>query len=141
MDKDSLVKLIDSLRRSIKDIEKNLANLKMNSPKVLTRTEVAAMIKDALTRTTSQWTTSVGTVRCIACGREGPTMEGAMTEADATKILGEPPSSIVHGAGTGGFNVTLGQLDPPRSARSARASCRVVRRQRSDSIDHCYPPT
>lgn len=137
IDKETLEKLLEKLRQAIIDMDDDLTELRKGMNKSLTRADVIALIK-ALTNQ-EDTSTSVGTVRCIACGRETTVVNGAMTEDEALKRLGAPPNSLAYMTIGGGSN--YGQLytgndtmdrefnESPRSKRPFRASCRVTKQR------------
>ena len=137
--------LLAKLKDSILAMDKELNQLKNALKKSVTRQEVLDMLRDNEEMTG----TSVGSVRCIACGREVTQVAGAMSEIDALKTLGAPPNSIAvfgnstrvsqmytndssldyNGTTTRGLDT--GIIESPRSTRSYKASpCRVTRRPR-----------
>ena len=139
LDKEGLERLLEKLRKAIVDMDDELSELKSGLRRNVTRADVIAMINEALGLQTDV-ETSVGAVKCIACGREMVQVVGASSEADATRRLGTPVNSLTVPAVQGGGAVgqmfsnadTLqtGIVEQPRSIRPFRAACKVSRQTR-----------
>jgi hypothetical protein len=84
--------------------------------------------------------TSIGIVKCIACGREMQQVAGAMTEDEASKLLGAAPNCVAAGpqiaapfspiysaSGSEAFD-TAGLIESPRAVRPFRATISVRRK-------------
>ena len=138
LDKEGLEKLLEKLRKAIVDMDDELSELRSGLRRNVTRADVAAMINEAL-GFKADIETSVGAVKCIACGREMLQVVGASSEADAVRRLGAPVNSLTVPAGHSGG--TVGQMfsnadtlatgiEQPRSIRPFRASCKVSRQTR-----------
>lgn len=134
IDKETIESLIEKLRRAIVSMNNELGDLKTNLKRNLTKSDVIALISEMMGNQDFDKETAVGTVRCIACGRDMGQVSGASPEIETIKKLGIPINSLT----TKVTANTLGQLyynqdtmisgivEQPRSIR-ARSSCKVSR--------------
>ena len=138
MSKEALDNMLEKIKAAILEMDNDLTELKDGISKNLTRGDVLQMIKDTLKLEGRIEGTSIGGVKCIACGRDMPLVNGALTEDEAAKRLGLPPNSIAFinslGANTQLFSnadsLKKGINETPRSVRSFHA-CKVTKRNRS----------
>lgn len=138
MTKETLDRLLEKIRKAIRQMDDNLADLRNQIGKNLTRKEVQKMIEDVFKSDEVIEGTSVGAVRCIACGREMPQVNGALPESETIKKLGVPPNSLTLLNGGGGSTQMYSSLttlkgginETPRSIKSFHA-CKVTRRSTS----------
>lgn len=89
--------LLATIRKALADMASDINALKKQSGKGLTKADVMKLIRDFLDQEEYEddhEATSIGYVKCIACGREINKVAGAMTEAQAYKSLGAPSNSI-----------------------------------------------
>lgn len=134
-DKATLDKLLEKLRRAILEMDSDLSELRNGIGKNLTRKEVLKMINEALHPDENDNGTSVGTVKCIACGRETPIVNGAISENEATRKLGIPPNSLtllnLNGSNTQMYSslssLKSGINENPKSVKSFHA-CKVKKK-------------
>lgn len=134
-DKQTLDKLLEKLRRAILEMDNNLTELRSDIGKNLTKKEVLKMIDEALHPDENEIGTSIGAVRCIACGRDTPIVNGATSQIEATKKLGIPPNSLtllnLNGSNTqlySGLNtLKAGINEAPKSVKSFHA-CKITKR-------------
>ena len=144
-DNSGLENLLNNLKDSIKAMERELNSLKNALKKSVSRQDVLDMLREQSEEITG---TSVGAVKCIACGRDVTQVAGAMSEIDALKTLGAPPNSIAVFGTTpritqlytndsldfGNYSTRTadtGIYESPRSSRSYKSStCRVRRTPR-----------
>lgn len=134
-DVSGIANLLETLRNSLQSMDGDLSQLKNALRKGLTRQDVmdiiSAMMQDPFT------TSSVGAVKCIACGREVTQVSGAITEVDALKTLGAPPNALaVYGTPNRVSNMYSsdavmenGMIESPRSTRSFRSTARSISRR------------
>ncbi|OHS93576.1 hypothetical protein TRFO_40165 [Tritrichomonas foetus] len=135
MDKDTLDRLFDKLRRAVLEMDQDLAELKQGVGKNLTKKDVLQIINEVLKLDEAEQGTSIGGVKCIACGRDMPAVNGAMTETEANKRMGLPPNSIAFinnmGASTQLFSslnsLKNGINEAPKAMKSFHA-CKVSKR-------------
>jgi hypothetical protein len=134
MDRAALEALLERLRRAIADMDNELSELRRGLGRNLTRADVLAMIAEALSANGRDLPeTAVGTVRCIACGRENRQMAGALAEADAIRRYGNPTNTLAIHQVAGGNRVAelysspdqLQGIESPRSARPFRAAVKI----------------
>ncbi|KAK8900577.1 hypothetical protein M9Y10_002906 [Tritrichomonas musculus] len=133
-DKATLDKLLEKLRRAILEMDSDLTELRNGIGKNLTRKEVLKMIGEALHPDENDGT-SIGTVKCIACGRDTPIVNGAIPENEAIKKLGIPPNSLtllnLNGSNTQMYSslstLKAGINEAPKSVRSFHA-CKVKKK-------------
>ena len=93
------------------------------------------MINEALHPDENDNGTSVGTVKCMACGRDTPIVNGAIPENEAIRKLGIPPNSLtllnLNGSNTqlySGLNsLKAGINETPKSVKSFHA-CKVTKK-------------
>ena len=145
-DYSGLENLLANLKDSIRAMERELNSLKNALKKSVSRQDVLDLLREQQEEITG---TSIGSVKCIACGREVSQVAGAMSEIDALKTLGAPPNSIavfgttpritqIYSSDTaldyGNYSARTadtGIIESPRSSRSYKAStCRVRRTPR-----------
>lgn len=145
IDKDGLQELLEKIRGAIVEMNKDLTDLRKSSGKALTKSEILGLIKDQLSKFNETSQTSIGCVKCIACGRDMHQVSGAITEEEAIKTLGSPPNSVAMFPNSDGhmgqmymnsevLNTSNGILESPRSIRPYRGqSVKVYRRPRPPS--------
>lgn len=127
--------LLATIRKALADMASDLDALKKQSGKGLTKADVMRMIRDFLDQQEyddDHDETSIGYVRCIACGREINKVAGAMTEAQAYKSLGAPSNSLAFRPYIGDHlirqsfgnsdDVDKSYYESPRSRRPKRSS-------------------
>ena len=117
--------LVNSVRKALNDMSADLDELR-RSKRGLSKADVMDIIRSMINQHQAMEPeeTSVGYVKCIACGRDIRQVTGAMTEEQATRTLGAPPNSIVvnHDKSYGQVygnseQVDRSFLDSPRSIR------------------------
>ena len=129
IDKSVVENLFNKFQKALSEISSRCDGLKDAVEKTATRDEVNALIASLDTGSTESGT-SIGRVRCIACGRECPQIIGAIAEDEAIRKLGNPPNGIAYQAnigsqqlgvlytGTDGFDG--GIVEMPRAVRPVR---------------------
>lgn len=123
-DPSSYDKLLSSVRKALNDMSGEIEELR-RTKKGLTKRDVIDIVKDLIGDDHEQDDeTSVGYVRCIACGREMRQVTGAMTEEQATKRLGNASNTLAVDKAQpmyGSLNLSERNfIDSPRSIRSPR---------------------
>ena len=120
LDRDFLSELMDKIRGSMAGMAKEVEDLKNNMNKGLTRADVARMIREMSTVEGESDQTSVGCVKCIACGRDMRQVAGAMSEDEATRTMGPPPMSMAmsENGGVGQVYSRVMDRDSPESPRA-----------------------
>jgi hypothetical protein len=135
IDRDALEGLRGKLRAAIGDMEDGLSELRRGLTRNLTRSEVSQMINEAIS-VSANTQTAVGTIRCMACGKESRQVTGATGEGEATRRLGTPTNAlalltIAGGGRVGEMYSSPEQLQPgietPKAMRPFRASYKVTR--------------
>jgi hypothetical protein len=130
--------LLDRVNGSIAGLSKELADLRGTIDGALTRADVTRIVRGMLRAEENQDQTAIGTVHCIACGRQMRQVSGALSEESAVRMLGEPPLSLAKfptpASPIGqvfGSPGSLDRIDSPRSAKPAKRPrirrARVVR--------------
>jgi hypothetical protein len=139
VDRGAFEGLLEKLRGAIGDMEEELGELRRSLTRNLTRSEVLQMINEAIS-VSANTQTAVGTMRCIACGKESRQVAGATGEGEATRRLGTPPNrlALLTIAGAGRVSEMYSspeQLQPgiesPMAMRPFRASYKVARQAAS----------
>jgi DNA repair exonuclease SbcCD ATPase subunit len=134
MDRDALEKLLERLRQAIVEMDAQVAELRRALRKGLSRADVLSMISDAIASSRAS-ETAIGTVRCIACGKETRQVAGAIGEADAVRRLGQPANALVLLTVAGGGRMgelysnpdELLGIESPRSVRPFRSPPKVTK--------------
>ena len=125
LDRDFLGELMDKLRGSMAGMSRELEDLKNNVSKGVSRADVAKMIREMMHVDTEPDQTSVGCVKCIACGRDMRQVAGAMPEEEATRTMGAPPQSMAtasdYGPSIGHVYARTMERDSLESPRAGRA--------------------
>ncbi|OHT03375.1 hypothetical protein TRFO_29240 [Tritrichomonas foetus] len=115
--------LVASVRKALNDMSADVDELR-RSKKGLSKADVLDIIRSMINThdELDNDETSVGYVKCIACGRDIRQVAGAMTEEQATRTLGNPSNSLVVNRDKSygqvyGDNIDRSFLDSPRSIR------------------------
>jgi hypothetical protein len=139
MDREALEAFLEKLRRAILEMDNELAELRRGLGRNLTKADVLALLNQALLDRETE--TAIGSVKCIACGKETRQVSGATIETDSVRRLGVPPNALALLSLVGGGHI--GQLysnqeqmqsaiqEAPRSVRPFRGACKVTRHQNS----------
>jgi archaellum component FlaC len=130
---------ITEVTTDIVDVKTALAELRAQFAQIPTKSDLTAAIKK-IKGMQSDPLTSIGSVRCMACGREMQGVSGALTPEEAEKLLGSPSNFVVAGPSAAGpyspiysgnsmdaFD-SAGILESPRSTRTFRSSTSARRR-------------
>ena len=140
---DAILKKIQS---ALRDMVTDLDDLKKGVRNGLSKKEIMDLIEQALNNHEEPETdSSIGALKCIACGRDVNKVRGAVPEIDALKTLGAPPNSIMFQSSfmTPSYiqsvfsndvafeNSTSHIIESPRGSKNTRSSCRVVRKPKS----------
>jgi hypothetical protein len=98
-DRGLVEKMYDRFQLMGTELKNGLEDLKRALELTATREEINGIIEDLLESMNMETETSVGRVKCIACGREMNKVAGALTEAEISRALGTPPNSIAFNTG------------------------------------------
>ncbi|KAH0789330.1 hypothetical protein GPJ56_006781 [Histomonas meleagridis] len=137
-DKSLVEKMFEKFQSIIGELNGKFDELKDYLEQTATREEINDIIKELTLNNENQ--TSVGRLKCIACGRDIPQVTGATTEEEAQRLLGPPPNSILMNSrvtnSTGlqfqsmdGFDSAI--IETPRSIRPFRSTARITRTTKS----------
>jgi gas vesicle protein len=128
--------VIDDLVKRIEECDREVAGLRRAVARMVTRAEFAAFAKRMSDTDDPDGNTSIGRVKCIACGRDVIQITGAMTEREAMRQLGPAPTSLATGPrGMGQIFANAAALDAslvesPRSVRAFKAGLSVRRKRK-----------
>lgn len=140
---DAILKRIQS---ALRNMSSDLDDLKKGVRSGLSKKEIIDLIEEALNNHEEPETdSSIGALKCLACGRDVNKVKGASLEIDALKTLGAPPNSIMFQSSfmTPGYiqnvfssdiafeNSTGHIVESPRGSKTNRNSCRIVRKPKS----------
>jgi hypothetical protein len=129
VDKTLVERMFEKFQGVIGDIRGRVDELRNSVEQTATREEINEMLDELLSSISQEAQTSVGRVKCMACGRDIPQVAGAVTEQEAQRILGSPPNSMVfRGAGVSKVGVVYqttdgfdsGIVETPRSFRPVK---------------------
>jgi hypothetical protein len=129
VDRGLVEKMFDRFHGVVSELKNGLDDLKNALEQTATREEINGIIEDLLGSLNMETETSIGRVKCIACGREMNKVAGALTEAEIARALGNPPNSIAfhasasHAIGVAfqsreGFDSAI--VESPRALRPCR---------------------
>ncbi|OHT06212.1 hypothetical protein TRFO_25840 [Tritrichomonas foetus] len=90
-----LEKIFEKFQSVIGDMSKRMNELKEGYDQTASRGEINTMVEDIFRAMTKESQTSVGRLKCMACGRDIPQVVGAMSEEEASEMLGPATSSHV----------------------------------------------
>lgn len=130
VDKNLVEKMFERMQSVVADINIALDQLKDEVQQTASRREINSFIESLSKSMRSDTQTSVGRVRCIACGRETMQVTGAMTEAEINRTLGSnTPNSMVKPMVNHKTGIAYGSMDgfdsaiveEPRSKRPAQS--------------------
>jgi hypothetical protein len=99
MDRGFLEKMYDTFQSIVAELKNGFEELKHGLEETATREEINGIIENLFGSMNIETETSVGRVKCIACGREMNKVVGALTETEISRALGTPPNSIAFHAG------------------------------------------
>jgi hypothetical protein len=118
--------LLDRITESITGLSKELPDLRSTVGKTPSRGDVMRIVRGLLTNEDDDQQTAIGSVHCIAWGREMKQVAGALTEEDAMRVLGEPLASVATFAALTGpiAHMFVGPASFDRVDRRARLSRR-----------------
>jgi hypothetical protein len=96
VDKSLIEKRFEKFQAVIGEIRGRVDELKNAVEQTATREEINEMLEERLNTLTQEGQTTVGRMKCMACGRDIPQVTGALTEAEANRTLEISPNSIVY---------------------------------------------
>jgi hypothetical protein len=94
IDRSLVERMFERFQGVIAEIKTRFDDLKDAVEQTATRDEINVMMEDLFHSLNLENETSIGRVKCIACGRETTRVTGAMAEGDVARTLGNPPNSI-----------------------------------------------
>jgi hypothetical protein len=125
-------KMFEKFQAVIGDVRNRVDELRVSLEQTATRGEVNKVLDDILNSLSHDNKTAVGTVKCIACGKEILQVAGALPQADALRALGAAPHSLVcQSRPTSTIGVACREgfeseiIESPRSVRLFRPLSRV----------------
>jgi predicted nuclease with TOPRIM domain len=125
MDRGLVEKMFDQFQQVVHDIKTRVDDLKDALEQTATREEINRILEDLVNSLNMESETAIGTVKCIACGRDITKVTGSMTETEVDRVLGHAPYAIaqhvnpvrVSYSGQEGFDSAI--TESPRSVRRA----------------------
>jgi hypothetical protein len=130
------------LGSNVAELQRSVADVRVHVGRAATKGEVTAIARrlQGIQDGDAATSTSIGIVKCIACGREMQQVAGAMTEDEADRLLGAPPNCVAAApqsdapfvpiyaaSGSEAFD-TAGMIESPRAVRPFRATVAVRRK-------------
>jgi predicted nucleic acid-binding OB-fold protein len=94
VDRALVERMFDRFQGAMGEIKSRFDDMKDVVEQTASRDEINHMVEDLFHALNVDHETSVGRVKCIACGRETTRVTGALTEGDVARALGNPPNSI-----------------------------------------------
>ena len=88
-------KMFEKFQTVISGLSKRVAELKEGYDRTPSRDEINSIVTSMIKMISQESQTSIGRLRCIACGREIPQVTGAMSEDEAINALGPVSNSTV----------------------------------------------
>ena len=133
VDKSLVEKMFEKFQSVIGEMAGRIDDLKDAVEQTATREEINDMVEDILASMSMDGQTAVGTVKCMACGRDIPQVTGAQTEQEAYRALGNAPNSMAFHNRSTNFGVQYqtkegfdsGIVESPRSIRPFKPASRV----------------
>lgn len=130
VDKPLIEKMFEKFQGMIYSISKRISELKDGYDKTASRDEINSIVEELLKVMTKDSQTSVGQLKCMACGREIPLVTGSMTEEEADNSLGPATSQTVFHVKSAKVGVRYGDtshfdseiIEAPLSIRPAKVS-------------------
>jgi hypothetical protein len=92
-------KMFEKFQAVIADVRTRIGELRASIEQTASRGEVNQALDDILDSVCHDHRTAVGTMKCMACGREIVQVAGAVPEEEAFRTLGAPPNSMVYQTG------------------------------------------
>jgi len=129
VDKILVEKMFEKFQSILGEMATRFDTLKNEVEHTATRDEINGMVSEILSTMNQQNQTSIGRVKCIACGRDTTNVTGALTEEEAFKIFGSPPTSFACKSGKSygviyskpdGLDTNI--IESPRSLRPKSSS-------------------
>jgi hypothetical protein len=129
IDRGFVERMFERFQGTVGELKNGFDNLRHALAQTATRNEINNIIDDLFGSLSTVSETSIGRVRCMACGREMTKVAGALTEAEIARALGIPPNSIACHTPTSpgigiayqsreGFNSSI--VESPRALRPFR---------------------
>lgn len=128
-------KMFEKIQTVISGLSKRVAELKEGYDRTPSRDEINSIVTSMVKMISQESQTSIGRLKCIACGREIPQVTGAMSEDEALNSLGPVSNSTVfHVNAPSNVGVRYGDtehfdseiVEAPLSIRPNKISTQVV---------------
>lgn len=130
VDKAAVEKFFNKFQAVAAEMKDHIDKLQQAMEDTASRGEINQIVEDLFAQLNFDAETSIGAVKCIACGRDMSQVVGAMTEAEIARALGNPPNSIAFKGHTAPFSVAYSSNDhfdsaiteSPKAIRPLRAT-------------------
>lgn len=128
-------KMFEKIQSVISGLSKRVSELKEGYDQTPSRDEINSIVTSMVKMISQQSQTSIGRLKCIACGREIPQVTGAMSTDEALNALGPVSNSTVFHVNTpSNVDVRYGDTDhfdseiieAPLSIRPNKISAQVI---------------
>jgi hypothetical protein len=93
-DRSLVEKMFDRFQAAIGELKSGIDDLRDGLEQTATRGEINGIVEDIFDQLNVESETSIGRVKCIACGRDIHKVAGALTDAEVARALGTPPNSM-----------------------------------------------
>jgi hypothetical protein len=126
----TIEKIFEQFQTMIKELHGRVRELSQAMERTANREEVQHKIDRILESIPEAGKTTVGCVKCIACGRGISRVSGAVSEREAYRSLGTPPSSVVYqdaGSSRTSMVYHAGRAFDSQIVESPRSVSRAVR--------------
>jgi hypothetical protein len=119
-------KMFERFQAVIAEMKTGIDDLKDGLEQTATRDEINGIVEEIFNQMNIESETSIGRVKCIACGRDIHKVAGALTETEIARAMGTPPNSMAFHSrvsspvgmqftSTDGFNSAI--TESPRAVR------------------------
>ena len=95
VDRSLVEKMFEKFQAVVSGLSKRVSELKEGYDHTPSRNEINSIVESMIGMITQESQTSIGRLKCIACGREIPQVTGAMSEDEAFNALGPVTNSTV----------------------------------------------
>jgi predicted nucleic acid-binding Zn-ribbon protein len=93
-DRSLMEKMFDRFQAVTGELKSGMDDLKEGLEETATRDEINGIVDEIFNQMNVESQTSIGRVKCIACGRDIHKVAGALTEGEIARALGTPPNSM-----------------------------------------------